>query len=30
MKTAYRLEITSGVTLPEDELHLGYFTLDKL
>jgi hypothetical protein len=30
MKAAYRLEITPGATSPEDELHLGYFPLDKL
>jgi hypothetical protein len=30
MKTVYRLEITPGATAPEDEIHLGYFRLDKL
>lgn len=29
-KAKYQLVITPGSTLPEDEIHLGYFKLDKL
>ena len=29
-KTRYHIQITSSVNLPEDEIHLGYFKLDKL
>jgi hypothetical protein len=29
-KALYHLEITPGADLPEDEVHLGYFRLDRL
>lgn len=29
-KEKYQIEITPGSNLPEDEIHLGYFKLDKL
>jgi hypothetical protein len=29
-KEQYRIEISDGAELPEDEIHLGYFKLDKI